>query len=251
MVEDRDHPMSRRMADRGLTSSLSGFSALPGSSDGFVPLPGPARSAPPQALPRALPTREPTGEITGLLAAARQGDGSAPQRLITLVYDELRAMARRQLRHWRHGQTLTTTVLVHEAYLRLVDTGRATWEDRSHFFSVAALAMRHILVDAARRRLAKKRGGEAVRITLDEPRLGGGMRDAEARAVEVLAIDRALTSLAALDQRLSRLVELRFFAGLTEEETAEVMGTSGRTVRRDWRKARSFLFQALGGQAAS
>lgn len=200
-------------------------------------------------MDRQNPGSTVTGEITGLLAAARQGDGHATQRLITLVYDELRAMARRQLRHWRHGQTITTTALVHEAYLRLVDTRSTTWDDRSHFFSVAALAMRHILVDAARRRVAKKRGGEEVRITFDELRLGGGKRDAEARAVEVLAVDRALTSLSALDGRLSQLVELRFFAGLTEEETAEVMGTSERTVRRDWRKARSFLFQALGGEA--
>jgi RNA polymerase sigma factor (TIGR02999 family) len=190
-----------------------------------------------------------TGEITGLLAAARQGDGEATHRLMTLVYDELRSMARRQLRHWRQGQTITTTALVHEAYLKLVDHGGATWEDRSHFFSVASLAMRHILVDSARRRVSKKRGGEDVRIPLDELRLGGEALDAEARAVEVLAIDRALTSLSTLNARLSQLVELRFFAGLTEEETAEVMGTSERTVRRDWRKARAFLFQALGGQA--
>jgi RNA polymerase sigma factor (TIGR02999 family) len=172
---------------------------------------------------------------------------------MTLVYDELRAMARRQLRHWRygqHGQTITTTALVHEAYLKLVDHGGATWEDRSHFFSVASLAMRHILVDSARRRVSKKRGGEDVRITLDEFRLSAGEPDAEARAVEVLAIDRALSSLSTLNVRLSQLVELRFFAGLTEEETAEVMGTSERTVRRDWRKARAFLFQALGGQGA-
>jgi len=201
-------------------------------------------------MDRQTPGSTITGEITGLLAATRQGDGNATQRLITLVYDELRVMARRQLRNWRHGQTITTTALVHEAYLRLVDTRSTTWDDRSHFFSVAALAMRHILVDSARRRVAKKRGGEEVRITFDELRLGGGKRDVEARAVEVLAIDRALTSLSALDGRLSQLVELRFFAGLTEEETAEVMGTSERTVRRDWRKARSFLFQALGGQAA-
>ena len=202
-------------------------------------------------MDRQTPGSTVTGEITGLLAAARQGDGRATQRLITLVYDELRSMARRQLRNWRQGQTITTTALVHEAYLRLVDTGGSTcWDDRSHFFSVASLAMRHILVDAARRRVAKKRGGDEVRITFDELRLGGGKRDAEARAVEILSIDRALTSLSALDGRLSQLVELRFFAGLTEEETAEVMGTSERTVRRDWRKARSFLFQALGGPVA-
>ena len=187
----------------------------------------------------------PTGDITGLLAAARQGDGSATQRLMTLVYDELRAMARRQLRGRRPGQTITTTALVHEAYLKLVDQDGVPWQDRSHFFSVAALAMRHILVDSARRRVAKKRGGEDVRITLDEWRLGDGEPDAEARAVEILAVDRALASLAALNERLSRLVELRFFAGLTEEETAEVMGTSERTVRRDWRKARAFLLVEL------
>ena len=190
-----------------------------------------------------------TGEITSLLAAARQGDGSATHRLMTLVYDELRAMARRQLRHRRPGQTITTTALVHEAYLKLVDQNGVPWQDRSHFFSVAALAMRHILVDSARRRVAKKRGGEDIRVVLDEFRVSGDEPDPEARAVEVLAVDRALTSLAALDERLSRLVELRFFAGMTEEETAQVMGTSERTVRRDWRKARAFLFQALGGRA--
>src|SRR6186997_2385495 len=105
-----------------------------------------------------------TGEITGLLAAARQGDGSAAHRLMTLVYDELRVMARREIRRRRSGQTLTTTALVHEAYLRLVDHKGVTWQDRSHFFAVAALAMRQILVDSARRRVAKKRGGEDVRI---------------------------------------------------------------------------------------
>lgn len=191
-----------------------------------------------------------SGEITSLLAAARQGDGSATHRLMTLVYDELRALARRQLRYRRPGQTITTTVLVHEAYLKLIDQNGIPWQDRSHFFSVAALAMRHILVDSARRRVAKKRGGEDLRITLDELRLSDGEPDAEARALQVLAVDRALTALAALNNRLSQLVELRFFAGLTEEETAQVMGTSERTVRRDWRKARAFLFQALDSQAA-
>jgi RNA polymerase sigma factor (TIGR02999 family) len=189
-------------------------------------------------------------EITGLLAAARQGDDSATRRLMALVYDELRAVARRQLHHRRPGQTITTTALVHEAYLKLVDHGGVPGQDRSHFFSVAAIAMRHILVDSARRHVAKKRGGEEVRIELDEFHLGAAEPDAEARVLEVLAVDRALTSLAELNERLSRLVELRFFAGLTEEETAEVMETSERTVRRDWRKARAFLFQALGGQAA-
>jgi RNA polymerase sigma factor (TIGR02999 family) len=190
------------------------------------------------------------GEVTRLLAAARQGDANAMPRLVSLLYDELRATARRQLRRSRPGQTITTTVLVHEAYLKLVDHRGATFQDRSHFLSVAAVAMRHVLVDTARRHAAKKRGGEGVRITFDALGPGPGQQDGEARAAEILAVDRALTSLAALDERLSKLVELRFFAGLTEEETARVMETSERTVRRDWRKARAFLFQALGGQAA-
>ena len=190
------------------------------------------------------------GEVTRLLAAARQGDANALPQLIALLYDELRTMARRQLRRGRPGQTIATTVLVHEAYLKLVDHRGASFQDRAHFLSVAAVAMRHILVDAARRHTAKKRGGEGVRITFDGLEPAPGQQDAEARAAEILAVDRALTSLAALNERLSRLVELRFFAGLTEEETARVMDASERTVRRDWRKARAFLFQALGGQAA-
>ena len=171
-------------------------------------------------------------------------------RLMTLVYDELRAVARRQLRRWRRGQTLDTTALVHEAYLRLVDQAGATWQDRAHFLSVAGVAMRHILVDAARRRAAKKRGGEELRVALDEAELGRSGSDPDSYAVEILALDAALTSLAARNERLSRLVELRYFAGLTEEETAQTLGTSGRTVRRDWQKARAFLFHSLHAGAA-
>ena len=189
------------------------------------------------------------GEVTQLLSAARQGDGSAVDRLVALVYDELRAVARRQLRRWRPGQTLDTTALVHEAYLRLVDQAGATWQDRAHFLSVAGVAMRHILVDAARRRAAKKRGGEDLRISLDEMRLEPG-QGVDSQAVQILALDEALTSLAARNERLSHLVELRFFAGLTEEETAQTLGTSERTVRRDWRKARAFLFHALQERVA-
>jgi RNA polymerase sigma factor (TIGR02999 family) len=184
-------------------------------------------------------------EVTQILAAARQGDGSAMDRLMALVYDELRAVARRQLRRWRPGQTLDTTALVHEAYLRLVDQAGASWQDRNHFLSVAGVAMRHILVDAARRRSARKRGGEGVKISLDELRPGQSGPDASGAAIEILALDEALTSLAARNERLSRLVELRFFAGLTEEETAQTLGTSERTVRRDWLKARAFLFHTL------
>lgn len=188
------------------------------------------------------------GEVTQLLAAVRQGDGSAMDRLMTLVYDELRAVAHRQLRRWRPGQTLDTTVLVHEAYLRLVDQAGASWQDRAHFLSVAGMAMRHILVDAARRRVAKKRGGEGLRISLDELGPDRGGTDASRQAVEILDLDEALTSLAARNERLSRLVELRFFAGLTEEETAQTLGISERTVRRDWLKARAILFHTLRGR---
>lgn len=187
-------------------------------------------------------------EVTQLLAAVRQGEGSAMDRLMTLVYDELRAVARRQLRRWHPGQTLDTTALVHEAYLKLVDQAGASWQDRAHFLSVAGVAMRHILVDAARRRAAKKRGGEGLRITFAELQPDQGGTDASRQAVEILDLDEALTSLAARNERLSRLVELRFFAGLTEEETAQTLGTSERTVRRDWLKARAFLFHTLRGR---
>jgi len=157
-----------------------------------------------------------------------------------LVYAELRLLARRQLRRGRRSPTLDTTGLVHEAYLKLVDRSEAAWQDRTHFLAVAAVAMRHILVDQARRRAAAKRGGEAIQVTLDEGRLV-----TDPRAVEILALDEALTALSALSERLARLVELRFFGGLTEEETGQVMEMSERTVRREWRKARAFLFRAL------
>lgn len=196
-------------------------------------------------MPRQSVGPAPPGEITRLLASAREGDAGAVPRLVALVYDDLRLLARRQLRWRRPDQTLTTTALVHEAYLRLVDQRAASWQDRSHFLSVAALAMRQILVDAARRRAAGKRGGSRIRIALEELAVRGEEPAAEALAVEILALDGAVTTLAALDARLGRLVELRFFAGLTEEETAHVLGTSERTVRRDWRKARAFLLRTL------
>ncbi len=191
------------------------------------------------------------GEVTCLLLALREGDPGALERLTPLVYGELRAVARRQLRRRRPGQTLETTALVHEAYVKLVDAGRADWRDREHFLSVAAVAMRHVLVDAARRRMARKRGGDELRVTLsDLDRLAGHGERGDDRVVEILAVDQALAALATLSPRLARLVELVYFGGLTEEEAGRALGVSDRTVRRDWRKARAVLFQALGKEGS-
>jgi RNA polymerase sigma factor (TIGR02999 family) len=190
------------------------------------------------------------GEVTRLLGAAREGDGEAMSRVMSLVYSELRAVARRQLRRRRPHQTLDTSALVHEAYLKLMHQKGASFEDRAHFFSVAGVTMRNILVDAARRRAARKRGSDPVRVATADPRTDEAA-DAERRAVEVLALDEALTALAACNERLSQLVELRYFAGLSEEEVAEQLGLSERTVRREWRKARAFLFDALRTQASA
>lgn len=181
------------------------------------------------------------GEITRLLHAFRDGDRQAMDALFPMVYDELRLAAHRQLRRRRGGQSLDTTALVHDAFLKLVDQKQANWKDRQHFMAVSATAMRHILVDYARRRAAQKRGGDEHRVTLDE-----GALPVESRALEVLALDEALKELAKLDGRLSELVELRFFAGMSVEEVAQHQGVSDRTVKRDWRKARAFLHQLLG-----
>jgi RNA polymerase sigma factor (TIGR02999 family) len=176
------------------------------------------------------------GEVTRLLERLREGDAEALDRVLPLVYEELRAIAHRQLARGRPGQTLDTTALVHEAYLKLVDAKGGGWNDRRHFFAVAATAMRQIVVDRARRRNALKRGGGAEPSLLDESRLG-----MDTRATEILALDQALGRLSRLDERLTRLVELRFFAGLTVEETAGVLDISERTVKRDWQKARALL----------
>lgn len=182
----------------------------------------------------------PTAEITQLILSIRQGHREAVDRLLALVYDELRVMARRRLGSRSPGQTLDTTGLVHEAYLKLFDRTRLEWQDRKHFFSAVALAMRHIIVDHARRRLAQKRGGAPRPIDLDAAGLS-----TDDRIEEVLAVHEALGQLERLDERLASLVELRFFAGLSVEEAAEVLEVSARTVKRDWRKARAFLYQAL------
>jgi RNA polymerase sigma factor (TIGR02999 family) len=188
------------------------------------------------------------GEITDLLAAHRAGDGEAFSRLVPLVYEDLRRIARRSLRGGRGARTIDTTALVHEAYLKLVDQTRAAWQDRNHFFAVAARAMRQILVDEARRKAAAKRGGGAVTLALEEDRHGAALAvDAE----RLLAIDEALESLATLDPRLPRVVECRFFAGYTDEETAGALGVSMRTVQRDWMRARAWLREELERPAAA
>jgi len=178
--------------------------------------------------------------ITDFLLEARAGDRETMDRLFGSVYEELRRIAHHALRHERPGHTLGTTGLVHEAYFKLVDQSRVEWRDRAHFFGVASRAMRQILVDHARRHGALKRGGRAQVLALEE-----GLVPAEERAQALLAVDEALTRLAAHDSGLAQVVECRFFAGLTEEETAEATGASLRTVQRQWRRAKAWLYQEL------
>jgi len=179
------------------------------------------------------------GDITRLLAAASAGDRGALDRVFDLVYRELRAIASRQM---GSGETLRTTALVHEVYLRMARGEAVSARDREHFFATASRAMRQILVDHARRRSAEKRGGGVRPEALDEGIIGAG-----AREDEVLAVDAALAHLEGLDPRLAKIVELRFYGGLSVEEAAEALGISERTVKRDWRKARAFLYRELHG----
>ena len=176
-------------------------------------------------------------EITRLLDAHRAGAPDALDRLMPLVYGELRRIAHRHLSRGRGPETIHTTALVHEAYLRLAGPTPPAAADRAHFFAIASTAMRHVLVDYARRRTALKRGGGAHATTLS----GAKGLAVDARAEEVLALDDALGRLAALDERLARVVEMRFFGGMEVEEVAAALGVSDRTVKRDWRKARAFL----------
>jgi len=180
--------------------------------------------------------------VTELLAAYRDGDRHAFEQLIPIVYADLRRLARAQLRRLRPGQTLDTTALVHEAYLKLVDQKRVAFQDRGHFLAVSAMAMRQLVVDRARHRHRDKRGGGAVHEPLDgiEDRVG---RDAR----WLLDLDVALDRLATVDPRMARVVECRYFAGLSEAETAEALGVSLRTAQREWLKARAWLRAELGG----
>lgn len=179
-------------------------------------------------------------DVTQLLLAWSNGDQAALEKLAPLVYQELHRLAQRQMRHERPGHTLQTTALVNEAYLRLVEINRVQWQSRAHFFAVAAQMMRRILVEFARRRHRHKRGGEAQHVTLDE-----ALEISAERPVDLVALDDALNHLAALDERKCRVVELRFFGGLNVEETAEVLKVSPDTVRREWNKAKAWLYSEL------
>ena len=181
-----------------------------------------------------------TSETTQLLRAWADGDQGALERLTPRVYRTLRRIAGHQLKNERAGDSMQATALVHEAYLELVDVTNVDWQHRAHFYAVSAQIMRHILLDRARKRLSAKRGGSAERVNLDEvPDLSGD------RAGELVALDDALRALAHIDERKSRVVELRFFGGLSVEETAEVVGVSPETVMRDWKFARSWLHAEL------
>ena len=186
----------------------------------------------------ANPSQE---EITGLLLDWGNGDRAALDRVVPLVYRELRRLAHRQMRRERPDNTLQTTALVNEAYLRLVDYDRVRPRDRAHFFAIAAQAMRRILVERARARRSAKRGSGAQKVSLDE-----APDVSDERAADVIALDEALTTLAALDPRKSQIVELKYFGGLTIEETAEVLDVSTPTVERDWRMARLWLHREIG-----
>jgi RNA polymerase sigma factor (TIGR02999 family) len=186
---------------------------------------------------------DPTLETTQLLRAWANGDERALGELTPRVYAQLRRIAGHHLQNEQPGRSIQTTALVHEAYLKLIDVTNVDWRDRAHFFAVSSQVMRRILLDRARRRTAAKRGGNFARVNLDEvPDLSSG------RASELLALDDALNRLAEFDARKARVVELRFFGGLSAEETALVLRISSETVLRDWKLARAWLLDALGGE---
>jgi RNA polymerase sigma factor (TIGR02999 family) len=183
-----------------------------------------------------------TRNITHLLKEWSEGDQQALDELTPLVYEELRQQAARYLRKERPNHSLQATALINEAFLRLIDVKDVQWQNRAHFFGIAANLMRRILVDHARRRDAEKRGGSQVCLTLDE-----GLAWANEPDVDLLAIDEALDRLAIIDEQQARIVELRFFSGLTVEETATALGVSPKTVKRDWSVARAWLKREIGG----
>jgi RNA polymerase sigma factor (TIGR02999 family) len=185
-------------------------------------------------------------QVTQLLLDWREGDQEALNRLIPLVHQELKRLARHYMRRERAGHTLQTSALVNEAYIQLVDYKRVQWKDRAHFLAVAAQVMRRILIDYARNRQSLKRGAEARKVSLDE-----AATLADERAAEMIALDEALTSLAELDPRKSQIVELRYFGGLEIEETAHVINVSPATVKREWAAARLWLHREINKSATS
>jgi RNA polymerase sigma factor (TIGR02999 family) len=187
---------------------------------------------------------EDTQQITRLLLAWREGEPSALDRLMPMVYEELRRLASAYMRRQRPGHSLQTVDLVNEAYMRLVDSSRVNWQDRNHFYAIASQIMRRLLVDSARKRNSQKRGGGHAQITLDD-----NLEIAGGSGTDLVALDEAMKRLAVLNPRQSRIIELRYFGGLTEEETAEVLGVSSRTIRRDWTIARAWLFRELTGSS--
>jgi RNA polymerase sigma factor (TIGR02999 family) len=188
--------------------------------------------------------RESSSPVTKLLVRWREGDREALEELMPLVYEELRRLAHYYLQRERSDHTLQSTALVHEAYLRLAGGNVPEWQNRAHFFGIAAHIMRQILVEYARAHSAAKRGGSACKLTLDE-----AFALPEPRDIDIVALDEALTNLAALDAQQSRIVELRFFAGLTIEDTSEVLGISPATVKRDWTSARAWLHREIDRSA--
>ncbi len=182
----------------------------------------------------------PTHEVTQLLTAWSGGDAAALNRLMPIVQDELRRLARSYMARERPGHTLQTTALVNEAYIRLVDAGKVPWQGRAHFFGIAARLMRRVLVEMARERNYRKRGGGAQQVTLDEALLAVAVINPD-----LIAVDEALDALAQVDERKCRVVEMRFFAGLEEQEIAVALKVSPETVRRDWRLAKTWLLRHL------
>jgi len=207
-------------------------------------LPATSGATSPVPLDRPVVQQDSSNQVTQLLVRWRDGDRQALEALMPLVYDELRRLAHHYLRQERADHTLQSTALVHEAYMRLAGQNPPQWQNRAHFFGIAARVMRQILVEYARARGAAKRGGGACRLVLDE-----AMGLPQQPEVDVVELDQALTDLANFDEQQSRIVELRFFAGLTIEDTSEVLGISPATVKRDWVTARAWLYRAMTGDA--
>jgi RNA polymerase sigma factor (TIGR02999 family) len=196
-------------------------------------------------LMTTVTTDDQRDDLTGLLLEWRHGDKAALETLTPLVYDELRRIAHRYVRREREGHTLQTTALVNEAFVRLAGADKIAWQNRTHFFAVTAQVMRHILIDHARRRHYTKHGGQVRQVALED-----AAAMSRQRAAELVMLDEALAELAKLDPRKSRVVELRYFGGLSLEETAEVLEVSPMTVRRDWRAAKAWLYRRMRDPSA-